>query len=159
MAITYTLLNKSTEASESVNIKPFTRNAWVKTDSDAVPGAISSHEHKVAGTEPAYPLVRRTSVRASKLFHPSMPSKIRDGKRYATEVYTVQRVDDSVAGTVDFIPVAIKIEIAHGGGVLLNQADLLAFVLSTVAEWWDSVTTGTPDSVVMNKLTLGATDI
>lgn len=159
MAITYTLLGASAEGNESVNIKPFTRNAWVKTDSDAIPGAISSHEHKVAGTEPAYPLTRRVSVRNAKLYHPGVPSKIRDGRRYSVEVFTVQRVDDSVAGTVDFIPVALKVELAHGGSVLLNQASLLGMLLSTCAELYDSVTTGTPDSVVMNKLALGATDI
>jgi hypothetical protein len=160
MTITWTLENESSETPEAVDIAPFARSAWVKTDAEGTDGALTATEHRVAGDSPEYPLVRTVQVRSAKIFHPAQAKGAAvNGRQYSVKIHSTQKVEDSVSGIVAYVPIATQVAIIHGGGTIVNAADVLQMLLSTVAELYDSVTTGTPDSVVIGKLALGASDI
>lgn len=160
MTITRTLENMSSESAESVDILPFARTAWVTTDAEANANAITAMESKVSGETPEFPLIRQVEIRKARVFHPSQEGTTPlTGRRYSVTIHTTQKVEDSVSGLVTFVPVQTQVSIAHGGSTILNSADVLQFLLSTVAELYNSVTDGTPDNVAMAKLALGASDI
>lgn len=161
MALTRTLQNESAETPESVNIAPFNRSNWVETDGsdlDRQSNVLAAVEHRVAGDDPELPLIRQVVIRTINVSHPAMDKSIK-GRAYDVTIYSTQRIDDTVSGLVSYVPVSTNVRIAHGGATILNYADVLQQLLSTVAELYDSVTTGTPDSGVMAKLALGAADI
>jgi hypothetical protein len=160
MAITRTLQNASSESAESVNIAPFDRDAWVETDTDSSNrGVIAFMEHRVSGDDPEYPLVRRVEIRSANLYHPGRDFESQRGRKYTITVFSTQKIEDSVSGLVSYMPVQTTVQIAHAGTTILNAADVLDMLLSTAAELYDSVDTGTPDSAVISKLALGAVNI
>lgn len=160
MAITVSLENKPSTTAESVNVKPFSRTGWTQVTPTDVPANVSMTESKMLGDNPLYPLTRQVTVREAKLYHPGQKAKDAVvGRRYSVATFTTLKTEDSVSGLVQYQPVQLTVSAAIGGQIIQLPADVLNMLLSTAAELWDSVTTGTPDGVPMAKLALGATEI
>lgn len=159
MAVTRAFLNESTETAESVNIKPFDRASWSEIDANVFDNAITSYEHRIIGQEPEYPLVRRTAVRNATVFHPDYQDMKMSGRNRTVEIHTVMKYEDTTIGVTRYIPYRFTVGIASGDVAMPLPAEALQMLLSTCAELWDSVTTGTPDTAVMNKLAVGSADL
>lgn len=159
MTTTRTLQNLSSETAESVNIKPFDRDGWVSV-SRQKPGSnrqpLAYVEMRIAGADPEYPLVMIREVREANIYHPAGgASAISKGRHYEVAVHTTQKIEDSVSGLDIFVPVTTIVAIKHGGSTILNPADVLDQVLSTVAELYDSVSSGDVDTAAISRLALG----
>jgi len=154
MTITTTLQNLSAEASASVNIKPHP-NTWVETNYESS-GSNQVATCKQVGDDISYPLVRRVFVNKAQVFHPDHPTDKRNGIRRTISLHTTNKIEDSVSGLITYEPLEVYISVAHGGTQLDDLADVVQFLLSAVSEFYDSVTTGTPDTSVMAKLSLGS---
>lgn len=160
MTITQTFENLSAETPDAVNIAKFA-NSWTLTAADAAnDGKTNATVYKVAGESAGYPLVLRIEVGPTRgLFHPDYPSVRYDGIRASIKAFTTVKVENSVDGSVVYVPVTSQVTITYGAPVLENVADIQQFVLSTVAELWSSVTTAVPDLSQIQKIALGASDI
>lgn len=158
MTITRTLQNAPSETAESVDITPFNRSSWTITDTDARGNAISTTESRITGEDPEYPLVKRAEIRPLNLFHPGHEQEVFSGRKFVLTVFSTVKVEDSVSGLVTHFPYQFEIGIGYPGPTILTPSDALQFLLSVVSEVYDSVTTGAPDTTVINKIALGATD-
>lgn len=158
MTITTTFQNGSGESPVSVNIAPFP-TTWVKTKVESRPSGAQMVESKIMGDDVAYSLVRQVEVRSANLFHPEHPSDVHRGVRRTITLHTTSKVEDSVSGLIQYVPVQVTLNVAVGGPTIDDLADVMQFLLSAVSEFYDSVTTGTPDTSVLSKLGLGAADL
>lgn len=160
MAIQRNIQNLSTEATEAVNIAPFNRAAWAVTSTTPPQGALSFTESRRAGETPEFPLVKRVSIRPARVWHPATSeANALPGKRYSVDVHTTCLVVNDVSGEELHLPVAAGIHVTFAGNQILDTADTLKFILSAVAELYNSVTAGVPESVSLGNLGLGITNI
>jgi len=157
MSITTTLQNLSAETPVSVNIAPHP-TTWVETAYESS-GNNQVATSKIAGDDVSYPLVRRIIVNKAQVFHPDHATDKVNGVRRTIVLHTTSKIEDSVTGLIAYEPVEVSISVAHGGSQLDDLADVMQFLLSAVSEFYDSVTTGTPDTSVLAKLSLGASRV
>lgn len=160
MTTTWTLQNLSAESAESLNVKPFNRTAWAESGRESIPGGGLIVEHRVAGDSPTHPLVRRSINRPTQVFHPALGrSTAKRGRAIRVEVYSNVKVDDTVLGPMGHEIVEFAVEVKHTGATLPDYQDALQMLMSTLAELYDSVTTGTPDYTVMSRVATGSAEL
>lgn len=153
MTITTTFENNSAESSVSVDHQPF--GSWTLNQPD-VTGRNFRQAAKITGDSPQYPLVRIVESRDSVVYHPDHQDEKVAGRRLQITLHTTQVVEDSVSGLIQHVPVNVQIAVSYGGAVIENSDDLMQFLLSAVAEYYGTVTTGVPATTILDKLSLGS---
>jgi hypothetical protein len=160
MTITYALQNLSSETAESVNIKPFDRSGFSQMETDLRPNELYATEYRSAGDVPEYPLIQRVSVKnVNKVFHPDAPNGAMNGKLFQVATFSHVRRENDVSGDVLDYPIIVETRIIMGGGVILDAADVLDFVLTHNSALYPSVSSGTPATGNISLLAIGGTKL
>jgi len=159
MTTTYTLLNQSAEADESVITKPFNRAAWGTRTASVPAGIFGQTVNVVAGEEIGYPLLRVVTIKPAQVFHPDQAGAKMAGRRYELTIHTAVMKSDDVSGLSSFIPVSAQIAINHGGNEIIAPEDTLDLLLSAIAQFYPSVSAGDPSLTNINRLAQGATNL
>lgn len=160
MANTYALMNLSGQSAESVNIKPFDRSAFVEVDTQLLQGESQASEYRQAGEDPEFPLVSRFSTRnVARVSHPYTDSITMPGRLFQHATATHIQKENSVSGLIKNYPVLFKTQLFVGGGVILDSADVLDYILTHTSAYYPSVSTGTPSPSNLALMAMGGTKL
>lgn len=157
MAINTTLENLSTLSTESLLVKRFDPNIWVKQSGPTPKGMKSFSEHRAVGETTDRQLVKQAFIRDIQMQDDYVPGLVWPGRTWGLIFKTNWRIENTVSGDVLIPPYEFRMYLNSAAGLAL-PVKCLEFNHSAMAEFYNSIAAGVPESLTLGKFSIGQTD-